>query len=605
MFSGAPMLVESMCGIAGAFTGRNDLTDERRLVERLVAHQIPRGPDYQSVESFSLAPGGAILGHDRLSIVDLSPASNQPFSDPEGRFALVYNGEIYNYREVRDELRSHGVTFRTEGDTEVVLEAFRRWGPLAAHRFVGMFAFAILEIPARKLWLVRDRFGVKPCFYHQSDGVFRFASSATPFARAFSLSGDDVYLDRGRRGWIYETDDGRTAYRDLHAVPPGSYLEVDLSTKGPVVALHRWYRLAEERTEGSDPSPETLRALLLDAVRLRFRADVPAAISLSGGLDSSAIAAAAVRLGHRPVAFTYGHPDRPETEGPEVARLAKHLGLEVHYIDPTPEEFAAAFWKCLAAQEAPFAGPSVVGQYLVFEKMRAAGFKLALGGQGGDEAFLGYRKFQVFQLREAWRRKRWADTLRFGVGFAKTLAHELPAWRSYAAGARRYSAKTVVSRATTLRERQIDDYERLSLPTLLRYEDRNSMAHSVESRLPFLDHRLVEWAVGLPDDAKIRDGFGKWILRRAVEDWLPRGCVFARSKNGFRVGFAAAALGPGLRARLGEASLTDDALAGRPGLFAEAVHRLWSAQEASPGPLTEERPQVRDCQVEPSPRIIP
>jgi asparagine synthase (glutamine-hydrolysing) len=348
-----------------------------------------------------------------------------------------------------------------------------------------------------------------------------------------------------------------------------------------------------------------------DAVAVRLRADVPVGVVLSSGLDSSAVSTlAAQRQGRGVKAFTFGHPRDRRSEARLVQRLADALGVDTRFTDPETRGIIEAFFDTLEAQGAPFTSGSVVGQYCVYREAHAAGVKVLLGGQGGDEAFMGYRKFYLFWLEHLVAKRRYAEALACAGGLVRMALAEVPRASSYWAASVRYRRRGwsggVLAlppcdplplrpvAASPLRLRQMEDVTRWSLPTLLRYEDRNSMANSVESRLPFMDHRVVELGLALPESMKVRHGYGKWIVREAMRGRVPERIRAARWKRGFDVGqerwirrglgrairgailarrrAAAEWLAPGVRV---EEAFSDRALIRRGGGFAEATTLIW------------------------------
>jgi asparagine synthase (glutamine-hydrolysing) len=362
---------------------------------------------------------------------------------------------------------------------------------------------------------------------------------------------------------------------------------------------------------------ETVAELLDDAVRLRLRSDVPVAVSLSGGLDSSTVAALAAQYPQEKLhGFTFGHPHVAASEGPMAAELAKMAGIDVTYVWPSVREICDAYWEALQAQGAPYPGGSIVAQYMVFKAARAAGFKVLLGGQGGDEAFMGYRKFQVFHLSRLAARKQYGQALAFALSLVPTFFAERwrwwESWRMRARYLHRSGMSTLLrlpnremalgySPSEPLRDRQMRDVTLASLPTLLRYEDGNSMGNSVESRLPFLDYRVMECGMALPEAMKLRGGYGKWIVRKAMAGKIPEAIRTARYKKGFDVEerrWIDEGLGQCIRGMLHEQSggirewlspgvsideaFSNDQLKARPSAFAETTTLLWLAHAAKP-----------------------
>ena len=609
-----------MCGIAGYYVALSGVPD-RQMVETISADQRQRGPDHSAVSESRGSNATVVMGHNRLSIIDLTDAANQPMPDTTDSLRIVFNGEIYNYVEIRKELRSLGHAFRTESDTEVIIEAFRRWGADAFPRLNGMFAFALFDRRDGRLWLVRDRFGVKPLYYAFNGDSLVFASTPGPIARALGRKPNLEYASRGLHYWIYEDDSSISPYLDVHAVQAGTYVVVSAEASGPPrVDAYRWYdfsrRVAALREELPSASDRDLvaqfEALLQHAVSLRLRADVPIGVSLSGGLDSASIAAVMSGLGAETRAFSFSDPHDAATEGPLVERTTRELDIPVTYTALDDRGRVKAFWKTLDAQGAPFPAMSIVAQYAVFMAAHRAGMKVLLGGQGADEALMGYRKFQLILLRQAVRVGDIRQVLGLAAGMSLMLRAEAGRASTYVRQRNRYLRRGGLKTALRLpppeavnlfgsrqaaRQRQIDDLSVISLPTLLRYEDRNSMANSLETRLPYLDYRVAEFAVALPDALKVRRGYGKWILREAMAGRIPKDIRLARYKRGFdappRV-WISAGLGSSIRNRLrelrpdtneflpaGETTdglFSDDRLIRHPTAFAEATTLLWLGQ---------------------------
>ena len=354
--------------------------------------------------------------------------------------------------------------------------------------------------------------------------------------------------------------------------------------------------------------------LLQSAVDLRLRSDVPVGLSLSGGLDSSTVAALMCNRQFSPVGFTFGSPKDLESEGPVVREIAESKKIQVNYIWPAPREMADAFWECLEAQDSPFTGGSIIAQYLVFKAARAHGFKVLLGGQGGDEAFMGYRKFLLFRLQNLRANRNYLQTGRTLFDLIPVFFSELRSARDYFLAAKRYRSKEGIRESLRFPEikpismsyegreplwiRQMHDVLDFSLPTLLRYEDRNSMGNSIESRLPFMDYRTIEFGLALPEALKVRRGFCKWIVREAVQGLVPDSIRMARYKKAFNVKqkeWMKEGLGQSLRQMLHEreASIRDflpkttggideafseQQLISRPNAFREAVALVWLAK---------------------------
>lgn len=607
-----------MCGISGIFT-RHINDEHKKLNNTIIQSQHSRGPDYQAEMSCQSKESEVLLGHNRLSIIDLAAHANQPMCDVTGRYCIVYNGEIYNYLELRAELIQHGLQFNTHSDTEVILNAFALWGIRALDYLQGPFAFALYDRQTGELWLCRDRFGVRPLFYIAKNNTLFFASSSNVLAKYFSLKPNLNYVARGLNYLVYEDGTETSAYTDLYSVPAGCYLKANIEKNAHLkITIKQYYHL-QEKVENlietlATNDNETLFALvdekLKNAVKIRLRSDVPLAISLSGGLDSSSVAALVSGMHNNTIGFSFAHPKRKESEGPVVNHCADYLNIQMHYVWPNAEDIVNALDKTITAQDAPFSSLSIIAQYMLYDKVKTEGIKVLLGGQGGDEAFMGYKKFLLFQLRKSLRGKKYLTTAKHILHLLPMLFSEMGAIGKYWQHRHRYLKKNIKStsslclpsadplslnqNAPSLWQRQMQDVTQFSLPTLLRYEDRNAMGNSVESRLPYLDHHVIELGLALPETLKLRRGYGKWVIRNIMEDKIPEQIRMARYKRGFDVSMHAliqAGLGKGIRESLRknqalikhflkpeikfEDAFSDKALLQRQGAIAEAVTLLW------------------------------
>ncbi len=614
-----------MCGIAGVFGAHLGLA-QRGIVTGIVERQHARGPDANGVVTIDGRSAGVVLGHNRLSIIDLTATGDQPMWDIDHQVCIVFNGEIYNYVELREQLLARGHRFNGTSDTEVLLEAFKEWGAEMLPRLNGMFAFGLFDTRDETLHLVRDRFGVKPLYVAAHGPDLYFASTPRPIAEALGLDLDPDYLATGVRYGLYEHDEA-APYRGMRALAPAHSMSVRVAGGRLETALSPFYQLeARVGALAGDlagisvrEAAERLDALLDDAVRIRLRSDVPVAVSLSGGLDSSTVAA--IAAGHPNDGlrgFTFGEPGAAASEGPLVKGFSDKAGIDVTFIWPTVDEICETYPQVVAAQAGPFPSATIIAQYLVFRRCRSDGFKVLLGGQGGDEAFMGYHKFQVFYFRRLVRQRRFARALAYAATLLPTVVAERGLWTQTWRARHRYLRASGLSSALRLPDsglrigyspdeplwtRQATDVKLASLPTLLRYEDSNSMGNSVESRLPFVDYRVVEFGLALPDSLKLRAGRGKWIVRHTIGDRLPTAIRDARYKIGFDVQQAAwidGGLGETIRSALKRNSdslachlqpgsridelFTNDRLKFVPSAFAEATALLWLAGQ--PGRAT-------------------
>jgi asparagine synthase (glutamine-hydrolysing) len=542
-----------MCGISGIIS-RRDQPVARASIERitdLVAHRGPDGKGYYEGPNFS-------FGHRRLSILDLSEHGQQPMLYRD-RYWITYNGEIYNYLELRVELEKLGHSFQSGTDTEVILAAYAAWGPECCRRFNGMWAFAIHDARERVIFFARDRFGVKPLYYTQTSEHFAFGSE---LKQLVALQGTPRANHRVVCEWLLTSFDEagpETFFDGIQSFPQGHWGVYDLSTHR--LTLDRYYQLAvdpEVATLSEADAVGRLRSLFEDAVRIRLRSDVRVGTCLSGGLDSSATSAVASRLYHASAneRFLGVHARSIDAERDEssFARMAaEYSDIDLRVVEPSSADFAANMDELIDTQEEPFGSPSMFMGWHVFQRAREVGCRVMLNGQGGDEVLLGYeRYFSAFLhslsptrfLREAVAQSR----------HSKLSFREVMLYRFYFTNAalriRQLKRRSMllprvkdefdfeVVRSSTRSFRDLESLQqmeisRLQLPHLLRYEDRNSMRHSVETRLPFLDYRIVELSVSLPAEYKIRSGWTKYALRRAMEGQLPSEIVWRKDKMGF------------------------------------------------------------------------
>lgn len=559
-----------MCGIGGWVGGAPPDPEVLRRMARAMAH---RGPDGEGVWSDETAG----LAFRRLAIIDLDARSDQPLH--LGALHLVFNGEIYNYVELRDELRGLGHQFVTEGDGEVLLHAWAQWGEGALQRLNGMFGFAVWDDVEQTLTVTCDRFGERPVYWAQDGGRLLFASDVRALIQAapeLRRPRHDVlgpYLARGLMPPIDES-----FFAGVNRLP-GSHL---LRWRDGRAETARWWEpRAVEVPQRYEEAVERLRELLLDSIRLRLRSDVPIGTSLSGGVDSSAIVglSAALAGDHRRHAFTARFPDFEKDEWAYASAVAEAAGVvEHHEVVPSADGLLADLARFVVDQEEPFGSTSIYAQWRVMRAAREAGVTVLLDGQGADELFAGYPGVHGWALRSSGPRALVEGLL--GPHRLELLtaigAEHLPtrvAWRHRRALANPYAAADVVEAAVRLpapvaggrdplRRELLRQAFHTSMPGLLRYADRNAMAHSREVRLPFLDHRVAEFALSLPASFLVRNGVTKKVLRDAAAGAVPAEILGRRDKVGYvtpqqrwfagaalRERFASVLLDPGARAR--------------------------------------------------------
>ncbi len=592
--------------------------EARATVRKIVESQHHRGPDNTAVADNPVPGGVAVLGHNRLSIIDLSAEANQPLWDSAGEVCLALNGEMYNYVEVREELRSAGVSFRTQSDSEVLLEAYRAWGLGCLERFVGMFAFALFDKRSGTVHLARDRFGVKPLFVHKGAERVTWASTGRVMAGEFGLGPNMGYLHKGVTSWNFDDDSADSPYEGLESLRPGTWLSCRIESGRVRSEERRWYdlgsRAAALRETLAGESDRALCERVVEtfdsACEYRLRSDVKVAIALSGGLDSGSVACTVGPQREGLEAFSFGDPGDAGTEAPLAKMLAEKAGIGITFIRPDVEELVSCFLPTLEAQDAPFVSVSQVAQYMVARQVRRSGFTVLLGGQGGDEAFMGYRKYFAFVLKEQLGSKRFGAAALTASQLPRLVLSERGQLANYWRHRKRFSGGaggSVVqwpcgceapdisgSAGSGSWGRQMLDVTRFSLPTLLRYEDRNSMAHSIETRLPFLDQRVIELGLAMPERLKVSRGYGKYVLRQAMRGRVPDEVRLARYKLGFPVDQAkvvSGGLGGLVRGLLSEnlesfrahtvpgtvieTAFSDERLTGEVSALAEALSLIW------------------------------
>jgi asparagine synthase (glutamine-hydrolysing) len=518
-----------------------------------------RGPD-GSGEYISPGVG---LGHVRLSILDLSTNAAQPMADPSGNYQIVFNGEIYNFVEIRRELEQKGFHFRSTGDTEVLLSAYLCWGEECLSRLVGMFAFAIWDESRRGLFFARDRLGIKPFYYSYDGSSFLFASEI----KSILLSGmAPIKPNRAAIGEYLQsgfTFGGKTWFEGIQQLPPG---KCGAWTPEGLSIREYWDVEFDESQEASEKSErewaEELGSLLSESVRLHLRSDVPVGAALSGGLDSSGVVALAHENGADNLnTFSARYRDGAGfDEGRWSDLVVKTFGCRHHTEWISHEGFPETVRKLVWHLDEPIIAAPVYAQYRVYQRVAREGIKVVLGGQGGDELFAGYiwhymayfeKRYRQW-LEKPWDPRRFLAWLEDGVGvlrhfeasflwngLIRRLRHPqavdlaLDSFRSQIppAGAWNWNPKGLRDPLNILLYRDIKNY----LPGLLTLDDRTSMAVSVESRVPLCNHRLVEMAARIPANLKLRNCVTKHIEREALRPRLPKEIIDRKDKKGFPI----------------------------------------------------------------------
>lgn len=555
-----------MCGIFGFISAKPEGLSSELLVKgtRAMAH---RGPDDEGLIGWSA--GGerladnrlagrnvrVALGHRRLSILDLNPRGRQPMTRQDGRW-IVFNGEIYNYLELRAELSKAGYRFATETDTEVILAAYDAWGEDCLGRFNGMWAFAIYDPGRDVLFCSRDRMGVKPFYYARNGNGFFFSSEIAPLLNCPGISSridrktlSDYLLDH-RSDWSRHT-----FYEDVHELRGGCKLVLSGDSAPREERFWDLASTADIEEIGDGEALDRFQELFEDAVRLRLRSDVPVAISLSGGVDSSAVAIAASRMSRTPIhSFTSkfaGNPAIDETEF--AASVAKNAGIDAHWVEPSLAGVLEEVPLLTKRQAMPYASLSLYVHWSILKEIRKQNIPVILSGQGGDEGFLGYERYYVLEIlsrlpnpvavlasfRADVRNSRLSgsDLLKYISYFSMPRLQRILRLKS---ASRIYRPEILADLhpphrqiPRDLRDLQVDQIMGDQLGHLLRYDDRTSSAHGMETRLPFLDYRLVEFAFSLPLKHKIRDGWTKHLVRRYLERHGATVVAWRKNKLGF------------------------------------------------------------------------
>lgn len=545
-----------MCGIYGVISKKSVSKSKLKKMESVLLH---RGPDGVAIDKFEVALYQIYLGHLRLAILDLTQDGAQPFLSRCGNYALIYNGEVYNYLELKEELIKKGYVFSSKTDTEVVLYALIEWGPSALNKFNGMWAISFLDLRKKTLLLSRDRFGVKPLYYMQNEDEIYFSSEIKSI-----LLGSERKVQVSEQVAFHFLSqsllncDTNTFYQDIYQVPPASYVELDLTRNIKINSeqFEFFWRYPDSLHESSIPIydlQEELDALFTDAVRIRLRSDVPVGVTLSGGIDSSSIVAKMSSLlsQGRVGTFSAISNDRFSSEEKYIDVINNAFNCKSNKINLDQissgilNDYEKVVWYC----DQPVLSFSSVAFYHLMQAAKMNGFKVVLSGQGADELLCGYRKYVYFYLSNLISQKNYRQlaSVLFSFVTNNTLIPEfsytdakkyIPAFsqkRDLVWGAR-FSECTSMSLGVNGKDifsRQITDLSRTSVPALLHYEDRLSMASSIEVRLPFLDYRLAEFCLRLPTALKLNKGWSKWLFRESMKKEVPHDIIWRKDKKGF------------------------------------------------------------------------
>lgn len=622
-----------MCGITGFLSkqaySKNKLSE---IINKMTATLVHRGPD--DGDTWWNVKDSIGLGHRRLAILDLSPLGRQPMTSQNGRYTVVYNGEIYNYQEIRTDLEKRGYKFSTNCDTEVLLEAFSEWGLDSLKRFIGMFAFGLWDSKDKKLYLARDRLGIKPLYYGWSsqDHAFLFGSElkalcAYPgFKNPIDLEALGIFF---RHNYIPAPF---SIYQNIHKVIPGQVIilgkqdldQKKVSKKIYWSALDAWQKgLNAPLTGSAEENLDLFENTLLDAIRLRLITDVPLGAFLSGGIDSSTVVALMQSVNNRAVrTFSVGFKEAEYNEAPFARQVANHLGTDHTELYVTAQDALDLVPRLPGIWDEPFADSSQIPTLLI-SKLTRDFVTVALSGDGGDELFWGYPRYE--KTLEIWNLlKKFPSCLKSAAFLALNILPNTlldPIGDLFHPIFAKYGLKGPLSRASKRIQELLNTYdfalfygwanshfqpfgpickgqdrvapvfekiehnnvpqrELMSILDILTYlpddiltkVDRASMAVALEARVPILDHRVVELSFRLPASLKFRNGQGKWILRQILYKYVPRELV-DRPKKGFGIPLDQWLRGP-LKEWASEL-LRPDRLRREGYLFPEKVDRLW------------------------------
>jgi asparagine synthase (glutamine-hydrolysing) len=616
-----------LCGIAGAISTQTYGGGLETRVKLATNELLHRGPDGSGQTKTSLGSGStAVLGHTRLAIIDLTTAGSQPYISPDSDFLLTYNGEIYNYLELRQELENLGVSFQSTSDTEVLLHALIKWGEGALQKLEGMFAFVFVDKARSTVLLARDPFGIKPLYYHFGDSVIGFASEPRALRRIFpklNLIDEKAASDFLVFGFTDKTQS--TFFQGINSLLPGEYLKVGLGDSELQAAPVRYWNpdFSAESDIGFNEAKDRFRDLFFESVELHMRSDVSIGAALSGGIDSSSIASV-VRHLYPSVdlhTFSYIASDSRISEEPWVDRVTDWTGATSHKVSIGKKLlFEEELDELIIAQGEPFTSLSIYAQFKVFQLAKEVGIKVTLDGQGADEFLAGYQGFPESRLSSMIETGSWLEIPKFIKGWrawpgrsvkglaANYFAESFPGIRRsstfisiahsfgimgdhnlefFTSRAKKLAGSVPAARISGpprlegrgLTQALFDAVGPTRLTSLLRVADRNSMHSSIESRVPFLNKKLVEFTLALPEKYLLSDdGETKHILRKALEGIVPEEVLNRKDKIGFEA--STHDWGKGSAVLKSVASSLEDIPLINPKAIQVALNGVWSGERA-------------------------
>ena len=548
-----------MCGIYGKI-------ESRAVVARDIFPVTHRGPDFFDTKEFIVGDSGVTLAHWRLAIIDLQNESNQPFQNADTGSWIVFNGEIYNYRELRALISGN---FKTKSDTEVLLAAYDKWGVECLKYLRGMFSFIIFDQKKKQLFVARDRFGIKPLYFRSSETSLEFASEI----KQLLVMNPQINLPRVRDYLFFGSQDhtGETLFEDIKQIKGGQYMLVDCKTP-TTPSLRTWYKLQESPSyDGSyEDAQEEFREKFFQSVSLHLQADVPLGFSLSGGLDSTSILCTSGLISNSsnnpPLSFNATFDAIGLNESPLAILAAEKAKSHLSFVTPNPQ-LLEKIMNLTFYHDEPIPNASILSQDAVYSAASDAGIKVMLVGQGGDEVLGGYEDFSYPYIAHLLRQGSFSTALKESLLFKRLCSFSLlgafkrlfitnapirpflPLYHNFLSSKNSWANSDFFFKDLpfinpwqdfaqrfplgTFRDQSEFMIQTSSLPKLLHWEDRTSMAHSIESRIPFLDHELVEFCLSLPPSFKFQGGVTKRILRSTLCDLLPARVVGRLQKSAF------------------------------------------------------------------------
>lgn len=546
-----------MCGIHGFINNNIAEEDGRKLIHAMTNSTLHRGPDFSNTEQID----NCYFGHNRLSILDLSDSGNQPmfFDD----YAIVFNGEIYNYKEIREELITHGYKFHSDSDTEVILKGYDFWKENVVQKFIGMWAFAIYSKSTNKLFCSRDRFGIKPFYYILSNNALYFASEIKSLAKTpvFSKDLNLNQISRGLQlGWMVHKDE--TYYSNVKALQPGN----NMVFEGGKLHFDTYWKITTNTLFNKSDFNLKFKNLFDDTLKLHMRSDVPVGASLSGGLDSSSIVCSIIEQNLTENLHTfsiYYEGENTVDERPFIKEIEKKYNNRylANYYSPTDADVQADFHEICRMIDFPMSGSSCISHYSLMNLVQKENIKVILSGQGADDYMGGYLHSYYRFFADKFSKLEWISLIKefnlyckyqeatIGVMTQVALKSLLSVFLTekylYNAEYKNYLPFVFKSGITNsvlsfekFQASRLDSFHYVlmnysSLPTILHYEDRISMAKSIETRVPFLDHRLVEMFFNNQSNTKIENGYTKSVLRKSMEGIIPEKIQYRKDKKGF------------------------------------------------------------------------